>query len=717
MNLDELLALSEEQLASEGIQLGPVPTPVPTPMGTTMPNTDVDLAGKFTSGFTEGLQSLGGLVDVGQALMTQPGREAIYKQVSELPPEAWAKGVTREALGTAGAGAALAVPVVGPLLAPGAYAVGRTAGDILLSALKYQEPKTPEQIAEQMATEAGGAYGGELLTRGLGKVLGKVPSTVQAIKRKTTEFMGPATPQAAKEEVGKILLEQGYNPEVARQIRTEAGKAVPSTAGGMTTAETFQAGGGSRQQVGQLASLEDVMTTQLPQEAPAYAAFKQSQEEARQSAIASLGKGEDLNPATTGTQVMNIIEQAQNESQKLVDQLYEAIPADITIDVRKGDLKGKIAKLKEKTYKPQTTKGGKIKETGTPPPADLQNLIDNFQQSEALLTPGQLQKYYSDFGAAARKYSGNANLDNRAAALATQIKGLIRNKLESVGGVSEPFIAANKAAFEHAKTYYEGPLKNLAAKDLQGDQVVKLITGSNPAVEQFFEMIGKDSPAHDLIKAQYVSDVMSTVTKDVTTINKLRQKRFINKALFGEDAQIFDDLINDAAVRAKTKRAGTAAGGSQTAARLQPQITRLFKRAELPKETEWTKLVTASSAAGLLGGMGMGLPGLALAAGPAAYNYLSQARKAAVSSELGKAIREALLNPRKFEETLKAGRRAKALEARQAVRARQTGETIKDVLTKAAPISRRVGAYGASGTETEPAMTEGEQLQQFFRGR
>jgi len=693
----------------------PLPTPIPTPQGNLA---ETDILGNLYTGAKEGITGFRDLYDVASALTTQPGREAIYQNLKEIPAESYLKGAVKEGFGTAAGAATAAIPVVGPFLSPLAYAGGRTGGNALLQALGLETTQTPKELAETAAREAGGAYSGEFITRGLGLTAKKGAKLAPEIKIKLKKTLGPVTPEIAQEEVGKVFLEQGYTPGLTKAVTKEAQKAVPTTAAGLTTAETFQAGGAPKQQTGMLASLEDKITSELPSQQPTYTSFVTSQAESRNQLIAGLGKGEDLNPADSGELVKSAIKQAQDDSQAIVSQAYNAIPQDVVIDVRKGNPKGKIAKLEKKYYKTQFDDAGEKTYIGLSPPGDLLELIDNFYKAKALLTPGELQKYYQDFGFLARKYGSVTNLDNTASAAAKEMRTVIENRLRVEGRLSKQIKKANQIAFQHAKTFYDGELANIVVSDKISEKYVDTILASQKSVNDFFEIVGKNSPAHDAVKAQYISDVLQNIRKDASTINQLKKNKYINEKLFGEEAQIFDDLIKDADVRTQAKKAANIAGGSATAPRSSKQIAQLFPKAITTASGKIEKGVGAFfDTLGSVGLIQAGITGSVmplLAGAPAAINLLRQGRNDKIASNLGQAITEALTDPKKFRAMLLQAQKAKNLELRSKRRAVRAGETLQQAFTKAAPVGRRVGAYSAETvTEEEPLMQD-DELRNYF---
>lgn len=555
-----------ESLIQDITQVTPVATETPPSIE------DQGILSSFATGAKEGITGLGSLYDLAKGLTTSEGRAAAYQTLSEIPAEDYLKGAVREGLGTAGGAAALAIPVVGPAVAPFAYSTARTAGDVILSALGLQKEKTPEQVAQQLARETGGAYTGEILTRGLGKLATTAGRGLSKAKQGLGIVTGSpeALRQAATQEIAQYMTPEG----VARIEEAQLTNKLQSALGlPKTAAEISQTPTGAAYEVamGKEPGAGDVLTEALLQrEAAAAKALKKlgtpsdattlgealkgelaAIEDRKQRMLGAYESGLDFpeQPSTTplvrGESIRAATLDKFTEADDAVSQLWNKVPTSTTVKIEPG-LKS-VTRFYDKLHK--ITKQGISANT-----KDLVNTVKSYAEIKTpRLSLGTYQALRRRLGEE-WKIAFNAGKATEARVLTdmrTQLDNLFTTAVETQGAGKPEALTILRDAIAGTRQINEkfnrGIVGRLLKKTNEGysvpaSNILKKIDETPENVREIMTKFGRDSDIATEVRDAYIGKLASA--KDPTAYLIKNEDKF--KAIFADD---FDNLVQYAQLK------------------------------------------------------------------------------------------------------------------------------------------------------------------------
>ena len=452
------------------------------------------------------------------------------------------------------------------------------------------------------------------------------------------------TPEA---EIGAALLEAGVDPT---QVAAGISKAKKSALGGLYS---------SAEVTGDpyLSYLEQSIPTNIPWEKGTKLAREAELTAARENLLTQYSTKRGMNEADTGFYVKNVLRDEAERIQDEASTLYD--------NVQHRELEAKEASaLKNAVENARTAAFGKPSETGrvvdgrdvlkrVDEPGDIAKTLRAIQTNKKLTTDQLLIKR-RNINALINRYEAEQNAP--AVRALTQVKDKITSFLEQLP--NKEWQKANTAYREYAKRFLEGPLPNIGANTkLLEEDVLKKITSSQKAAEQFVDQTRNVPDALDAVQKQIISNVSEAFENgDAAALNELRRKQRVYNILFRNNPAVpetFEDFVTFSQDAKRAAKFANPARNSTTVDRLFPAVAPLLGQAVTPleKRAEILKNIALGAGTGALAGsIGGPLAGALGAMSGLARPILRAGRTQA----LGTSLADMLMNPQALQRGLKA---------------------------------------------------------------
>ena len=726
MDLNEINAILDNALATNAPSVAPTPTSAPT-AGVAAPLTGMayetkladilnrraalqkEIAGREQA--ISAMDTLGGLATgVGQGTTLGWGDEILAGLRSLIPGNTYeqtlaeqqaqlakAREVAPIATMTGEIGSALTTPFAAARSVKALGGLGGLAGEVLTGAPRLAgqtalQTIVPSAVAGSLygagAAEPGERLGGALLGGALGVA---VPAAIAGVGTGIGAAKQAITRQgiAPEAEIGAALLEAGVDPT---QVAAGISKAKKSALGGLYSSAELT-------NDPYLSYLEQSIPTNIPWEKGTKLAREAELTAAREKLLTQYSTKRGINEADTGFYVKNVLRDEAERIQDEASKLYDKLPHRALTQTEEKSLRTVAQTARNQAFGiPKKTgkvvNGRPVKKRADEPSAIAKSLRE-FEEEQPFTTD-QLIIKRSNINALINRYQAEQNAP--AVRALTLIKNKITSFLEQVPGTQ--WQKANAAYREYAKRFLEGPLPNIGANTkLLEEDVLKKITSSQKAAEQFFNQTQGVPDALDAVQKQIISNVSEAFENgDAAALNELRKKQRIYNILFRNNPAVpetFEDFVTFSQDAKRAAKFANPARNSTTVDRLFPAVAPLLGQAVTPLEKRGEILKNIALGAGtgaLAGSIGGPLAGALGALSGLARPILRAGRTQA----LGTSLADMLMNPEALQRGLKAGETVvPRLEAAEALR-----NTLSGIAPRFGGAATR-GTMGLTGDATE----------------